>query len=41
MIGNPHERRLGVALVTCRNQTDEEQRVAVLGVGADAELLPA
>ena len=28
MISNPHEHQLGVALVTCRNQTAEEQRVA-------------
>ena len=39
MISNPHVHQLGVALVTFRNQTDEEQRVAFLEVGEDTELL--
>ena len=39
MTSNRHEHQLGVALVTCSNQTAETQRVALLEVGEDAELL--
>ena len=41
MISTLHDHLWGVALVTCRNQTAEEQRVALLEVGEDAELLQA
>ena len=35
MISEPHEHQLGVALVACRNQAAEEQRVALSDVGED------
>ena len=41
MIGNPHGALGRVALVTCRNQAAEEQRVALLEIGEYAELLQA
>ena len=41
MIGNFHEAPVGAAPVTCRNQAAEEQRVAMLEVGQNAELLLA
>ena len=41
MISNPHEHQVGVALVTCRNQTAEEHQVALLEVGEDGEILQA
>ena len=41
MISNPHEAPVGAAPVTCRNQAAEEQRVAMLEVGENAELLRA
>ena len=41
MIGNAHDAPVGVALVACRNQAAEEQPVALLEVGEDAEFLQA